>query len=322
MSRWIRLVVPALVLLAAAPAARASGPMPLAVQGGPGVVSPDGKLRYTAVPAGLDTVLTVVSTADGTLRHAVTQDGAVGIPRVDYGRAGSDGISADGRTLVLQSAAFGAPTSFRIVDLRRLDVRDAFTLRGAFAYDALSPTGRTLYLIQYAAQDDLTHYVVRAYDTVRNRLLPGRIADRTQKTWVMQGFPVTRTTSPGGRWVYTLYSNPGGYPFVHALDTVAGVAHCVGLPWHGSEADLYKLVLSLRDGGRTLSVSPPGGRPWVDVARGSWRISYPGAAGFPWRWVGPGIAGGLALLSAAALLLRRRLRRDDRRHAGRELGLA
>jgi len=31
---------------------------------------------------------------------------------------------------------------------------------------------------------------------------------------------MTRTTSVDGRWVFTLYQNPGGYPFVHALDTV------------------------------------------------------------------------------------------------------
>ena len=44
----------------------------------------------------------------------------------------------------------------------------------------------------------------------------------------MQGFPAKRTASKDGRWVYTMYANPNGYPFVHALDTVNGVAHCVG----------------------------------------------------------------------------------------------
>ena len=52
--------------------------------------------------------------------------------------------------------------------------------------------------------------------------MPGRIADKTQKGWVMQGWPTARATTADGRWVYTLYSNPGGYPFVHALDTVRG----------------------------------------------------------------------------------------------------
>ena len=326
MSRRFLFVVSALVVLAAVPAARASGPMPLAVQGGPGVVGPGGKLRYTAVPAGADTVLTAVSVADGTLRRTLDQPGQLGIPQVVYGGSAADGVSADGRTLVLESTGMpGSETSFRIVDLRRMYVREYFTLQGAWAYDALSPDGRILYLIRYTSTSDLTRYVVRAYDTVRRTLLPGRIADRTQKTWIMQGFPVARTISPGGRWVYTLYDNPGGYPFVHALDTVAGVAHCVGLPWHGSDADVYKLVVALRDGGRSLAVHTRGGPAWLTIRRGSWRISYaaPGT-GFPWSWAGPGIGAGLVALAAAALLLlRRRRRREEVEERPRqELGLA
>src|SRR5439155_1061114 len=69
------------------------------------------------------------------------------------------------------------------------------------------------------------------YDLDAHRLLPGRVADKAQKSWVMQGFAAARATSPDGRWVYTLYANPGGYRFVHGLDTVRGVAHCFGLPW-------------------------------------------------------------------------------------------
>ena len=72
---------------------------------------------------------------------------------------------------------------------------------------------------------------MRAYDLATHTLLPGRIADKTQKSWVMQGWAVSRATTADGRWDYTLYANPGGYPFIHALDTVRGVAHCIGLPW-------------------------------------------------------------------------------------------
>ena len=63
-------------------------------------------------------------------------------------------------------------------------------------------------------------------------------ADKAQAGWVMEGSPMTRATSADGRWVYTLYSRPGGYPFVHALDTVNGVAHCIGLPWRGDQAPM------------------------------------------------------------------------------------
>ena len=140
----------------------------------------------------------------------------------------------------------------------------------------------------------------------------------------MKGSPLTRTWSPHGRWVYTLYENPGGYPFIHALDTKRGVAHCIQLPWEEdrSQAPLYNLVLDASNGGRTLAVNWKSGKPWLRIAVGSWRVSE-ASAGFPWAWVGAAIGCGLALLLAAgALLLRRRRREELDQHPGQELGLA
>jgi hypothetical protein len=157
------------------------------------------------------------------------------------------------------------------VRTRNLAVRDSITLNGAFAYDALSPDGTKLYLIEHSSAEDLQHYVVRAYDLAAHRLLPGRIADKTQKGWVMQGSPMTRTTSADGRWVFTLYQNPGGYPFVHALDTVRAVAHCVGLPWTASDqSSLSQIALTLH--GRTLAVHWKSGEPWLTVNTTTWKL--------------------------------------------------
>jgi hypothetical protein len=134
----------------------------------------------------------------------------------------------------------------------------------------------------------------------------------------MAGYAVTPTTSADGRWVYTLYQKPSGEPFVHALDTVRGVAYCIDLP---PSKGLYNIVLSLRNHDRTLAVHWRSGRPWLRVAVGSWRISKV-RAGFPWAWVGAGVGGGLVLLSAgAALLLWRRRREELQEHTGQELGL-
>ena len=196
-------------------------------------------------------------------------------------------------------------------------------LHGSFAFDALSPDASRLYLIQHteAANGDYAHYVVRAYDLRTHRLLPGRVADRTQKSWVMNGYPVTRMTSADGRWVYTLYQNGGdGYPFVHALDTVRGVAHCIGLPLENQNG-IYNLVLSLRNGGRTLAVHWQSGRPWLDVNTATWGISLP-RGGTPWRWIGSGIGGAALLAAAAGLLLRRRLRQEVDEQPRDELRLA
>jgi hypothetical protein len=181
-----------------------------------------------------------------------------------------------------------------------------------------------LYLIQFthSPSSDPSHYIVRNYDLRRNRLLPGRIADRAEQEGSIAGYAPTRTTSENGRWVYTLYQKPSGEPFVHALDTVGASAYCIDLPSSASTNQaLYTLVLSLHNRDRTLAVDWRSGRPWLRVAVGSWRISYP-SAGFPWIWAGPAIGGGLALLAAGALFLRRRRVEELEEHAGQELGLA
>jgi hypothetical protein len=180
-----------------------------------------------------------------------------------------------------------------------------------------------MYLIQYAhgGSYDLTHYIVRGYDMRTNRLMPGKIADRSEHEKSMAGYALTRTTSADGRWVYTLYQKPSGEPFVHALDTVGAAAYCIDLPSLSSKSGLYNVVLSLRNHDRTLAAHWRSGRPWLNIATGSWDISYPGS-GFPWAWVGAGAGGGLALLLAGGLLLRRRRGQELEKHAGQELGLA
>jgi LPXTG-motif cell wall-anchored protein len=223
---------------------------------------------------------------------------------------------------VLGRAGVGvsSPSRFLVVDPRQMQVVRTISLDGYFSYDALSPDASRLYLIQYThgSSQDTSHYIVRAYDMRTDRLLPGKIADRTDDEKTMAGYAMTRTTSADGRWVYTLYQKPSGAPFVHALDTVGGVAHCIDLPANRS---LYNIVLSLRGGGRTLAVHWRSGRAWLNVAVGSWRISRPGG-GFPWTWTAAAIGGGLAVLAGGGLLLRRRRREEIEQHAGQELGLA
>ena len=112
---------------------------------------------------------------------------------------------------------------------------------------------------------------------------------------------MTRTRSLGGRWVYTLYTNPAGYPFIHALDTVRGVAHCVGLPMTNQNG-IYNIVLGLH--GKTLSVHWRSGRPFVNVDTATWRVTPARRGGFPW-WA----LAFLALVPVGLLNLRRRHQR-------------
>jgi hypothetical protein len=286
--------------LAAAPAAAADGFVHGAAQLGVGVLSPDGTVRYVAAPAGSHTTLLAIRTKDGLVAGSADILGSYGIPVLTFNAQNDEGLSHDGRTLVLGDTQQLPESHFLVYDTRTFRMTDGIVLKGTFGFDALSPDASRLYLIQRPAATDYQHYVVRAYDLRTHRLLPGRIADRTQKSWVMQGSAMTRTTSADGRWVYTLYYNPGGYPFVHALDTVRGVAHCVGLPATASEQNgLGNVVLALH--GNRLAVHWRSGRPWLNVDLASWRVTPAGGGGFPWLW----LALGLGLAVAVLLLLRR-----------------
>jgi hypothetical protein len=327
MRRLLLCLVVAAGALTTAPAALADGPM-FFTQGGAGVLSHNGAFHYVAVPDGTSrTLLEKIEVPQGRVWSWLPLAGSWATPALGSGASIGEGLSRDGRTVVLASTTGPgfSPSRFVVIDTRLMRVVRRITLRGSFSFDALSPNGARLYLIQYGygTQGDLNDYIVRDYDLRANRLLPGRIADRTQKDWAMHGSPVARTYSAGGRWVYTLYTNPGGYPFVHALDTVRGKAHCIKLPWEEdrNQDGLWNLVLAVHDGGRTLAVHWRNGRPWLRVAVGSWRVSYP-RTGFPWGWVGGGVGGFVVLAAGGVLLLRRRRGEELEQHPGHELGLA
>jgi hypothetical protein len=313
-----RLLACVVVGLYVAPAAFAAGPDPGVVRGGLGVAPPGGKIRYVAIGGKKLTTLTAMRRSDGRVVRWKAYRGSFGIPAVTFNGA-AGGVSADGSTLVLSDTRTGngryplkRRSSFLVVDAKTLRVRSRIDLRGAYSFDALSPDSSRLYLIQHVSAVKLTHYVVRAYDLGHGQLLAGKIADKSQRGWVMNGMPIARATSAGGRWVYTLYQNPGGYPFVHALDAVRGVAHCIGIPYTASQNAIWNLRLSVRDGGRTLSLHWRSGKPYLAVATGTWRISHPaaprvaspGSSGFPW-WIFGVVGGAIVLLGAAALFRRR-----------------
>src|SRR5262249_38391697 len=90
------------------------------------------------------------------------------------------------------AAALPRRTRFVVLSTRDLHVVRRITLPGAFAFDALSPDGATMYLTEHASRAHITRYTVRAYDIRAGRLLPGVIADRTDHEWRMDGLPATR----------------------------------------------------------------------------------------------------------------------------------
>jgi hypothetical protein len=211
-------------------AARADGLPVLMPDGGLEGV-PIGTTRYAALPAPGGTVLAQVRQRGGRVMRSRFVSGRYTIPAVALDGTPS-GISADGRTLVLIRSRKTFPqasTFLAIVDARRLRVTRHLRLDGDFSFDAISPDGRLVYLIEYVAPRDPTRYAVRAYDTARGHLIPGPIIDPHEPDEAMRGFPLTRTTSADGRWAYTLYDGAGKHPFIHALDTSRRTARCIDL---------------------------------------------------------------------------------------------
>ena len=174
-----RFVPVSIVLLLAAICAGGAGADGLPVEGidlsRAGVTTPAPMApRYVTLPAGPDTVVAAVSPVGGQVRRSRLLDGRFTIPAVAYdGSPG--GLSADGRTLVLINPRKGFPrrtTTLAVLDTRRLRARNLIALQGDFSFDALSPDGRLLYLVQYLSPQDPTRYLVRLYELGRNRLLP------------------------------------------------------------------------------------------------------------------------------------------------------
>lgn len=295
-----RRLLPLLLVLAVVPAsARADGPPITSLDAGPeGVVERTGGDRFTALPSGGQTILTQSQTRGGRVMRAKLLAGRWGVPVVaNDGTAG--GLSADGATLVLMRVARAYPrrrSTFAIVRTGALAESRTVSLRGEWNYDALSPDGSLLYLIQQLSRRDRTRYAVRAYDLAAGRLLREPVVDPSEPDEPMRGLPVTRTTGPGGRWEYTLYAG-GDHPFIHALDTVRRESICIDLPHRVARSRrIWGMRLAVR-GGRIAVVS----RKRV-IASAPRRVHRAAAAGGPpWAIAAAGAAG---LLVAAGGLRR------------------
>jgi hypothetical protein len=217
----------------AAPTAAASTlkGAPSAYTFGEGVVSADGSTRFVTLQAGEKTTVMAISTDGGEVTGHSTTAGTYTVPAIAIDGTAS-GISADGETLALISprATFAQQTTdLQLYEARKLRKGpENITLKGDFGFDALSPDGETLYLIEYTDPRDPGAYQVRSYDVTSGQLDPDPILDSEEEPGEMRGFPQTRLTSPDGRWEYTLYDG-GEHPFIHALDVVDGVTLCIDL---------------------------------------------------------------------------------------------
>jgi hypothetical protein len=170
-----------------------------------------GRDRFVTLPSGASTIVAAVRRRTGEISSYRRLRGRYTIPAVAYdGTAG--GLSPDGHTLVLTRPRVRFPraeSSFLVLDTRSLRPRRRLTLTAEWSFDAISPDGRYLYLIEYTDPRDTSRYAVRLYDLTRGRLAPEPIVDPHEADEAMRGSPLTRVSSPDGRWEYTLYDGGG-----------------------------------------------------------------------------------------------------------------
>lgn len=297
---------------AVAGGARADGLPVLGIDvGSSGVTVPGTPYRYVTLPSNGGTVVARVQRRGGRIAGSRLLPGNFTVPAVAYdGSAG--GLSADGRVLVLIEPRVSFPrreTTFAVLSARRLALRKLVRLHGDFSFDAVSPVGDRLYLIQYTSPNDPTRYAVRAYDVRAGRLLRRPIVDPRDRE-KMHGQPVSRALSPDGRWAYTLYDGGGKEPFLHALNTARGTARCIDLDALAGNKYLWRLRLAVTGGSIVIR---DGDEPELTVDRSSFAVtkpvSRPASSGEDtpvWGWALGATALTVLLTGAGLLLVRRR----------------
>ena len=260
-------------LVAGNATAAKGGPTPGVSVGWDGTVDVANAVRYVALPGAKTTTVAAVRTSDGRVLRFATINGVFGIPLVAFDGT-AEGISSDGMTLVLADLTGRRDeTNFAVLNAKTLRLKKAVTLPGLWAYDALSPNGRTLYATQYLGTAANARYNVRSVSLVTGKPVGAALVDRREPDEEMNGSPWARTRSANGAWAYTLYAKPDGTGFVHALDTAKRRAFCVDLPWRTSVQRLAAVRLSLADGGRRLELAKRGGNRLAVVDTTTFKVT-------------------------------------------------
>ena len=277
--------------------------------GSDGVTVPASPDRYVTINAGRLTIVERIARNGGKVRGVVRVPGNFTIPAVAYD-ASASGLSADGSTLVLIEPRTAFPrqvTRFALLDARRLRLERTITLRGDFSFDAVSPRGRTMFLVNYTSPSDPTRYSVRAYDLLANTLAPELVRDPAERSDAMRGAPITRLMSTDGRWAYTLYDGAGGTPFVHALDTSTSSAHCIDLPMLAGGTNLWTLRFTRGPHAQLLVETPSKELAVVDTTgfTASAPVVNAPSDRTPWLIVGAALLAALTLFVAVPTARRR-----------------
>lgn len=142
--------------------------------------------------------------------------------------ASSSGASGTSRFAIVQHVNGNRPTSSRDA---RLHLATTIELKGSFEFDALSPSGDVLYVVEHL-DGQTGAYQVRAVDVATGHLRDQVIADKRNIGEAMAGWPIAQLPRPNGV-VLTLYRG-AEHPFVHLLNTAEAWAICLDLPANGA----------------------------------------------------------------------------------------
>ncbi|MCU1677859.1 MAG: hypothetical protein JWM93_2617 [Frankiales bacterium] len=181
----------------------------------------------------------------GNVRRSIELPGRWVLPHVVVDGP-PEGVTPTASKLALAAAgpADAESSRFVVVDLARDTATAMIEVPGQFTFDAWSPDGVLMYLIEHRPPFGSGKYVVRAYDTQNGSLRPDAIADKRTLGEEMAGLPIARASTPDGARVATLYvPHPSGAegagheglghphgPFVHLLFADVAQALCVDLP--------------------------------------------------------------------------------------------
>jgi hypothetical protein len=242
--------------------ALAAGPAPVVLQGEPGVaVAGAAHVIAVAGPSASTTRVWLVRNHDNKRLRSDVLPGKLGVPMITFSGL-VEGTWAKGRRLLLASSIYedARRTTFVVLDTRTLRPLRTIRLRGSFAFDALSPDGRRLYVLEYpGGVSGGVRYVVRSVDLRTGRLEPGAIVDKTEPDERMSGIALNRAWSKNRVWAYTLYNGGESHAFVHALNTRTRTARCIDLPWEGNAQSILDGVQMVVTKAGLLTLAEPGG---------------------------------------------------------------
>ncbi len=159
------------------------------------VATEDWGREIVATPAGATTTVRDLVVEAGLGGPQLVIDGAWRLPTIGYDPT-PVGLSADGSTAALveatpaASAAGRAVSRFAILHVVPLEgPARIIELRGSFDYDAISPDGTILYVVEHLAGEPAGRYQVRAVDVATGVMREAIIADKRNIGEAMAGWP-------------------------------------------------------------------------------------------------------------------------------------